>query len=730
MKRLLLAALLAATFAAPARADLQAYHVTQRVQMDGRLSDPVWAKATVHDQFYQNLPQDKVPAIYKTEIRLLYDAHNLYIGMRAFDPDPTRIRAPYARRDKTFADQDLFIVFLDPTGSRKSAQFIRVNPQGSVSDGVFSDLSGEDFSPDFDFEVMTGRFDGGWSAEIRIPFSALAYDDPARTPWNLLAFRSMPREERYRMTNTALPKDSNCFLCYAEPIRGMRDLPTGLNWSATPQIRTQSARDEENGVRGPRRHKTDLSLDLKLRLDPATTIDTTINPDFSQVELDAPQLSGNTTYGLFFQEKRPFFLEGADMISTLQKAIYTRAITDPAWGVRYTRRSNGADATILSVRDNGGGLVQLPGPYATNYALQDFRSQATVARADLRFGQASAGAVFSDRTLADGRGYNRVLGPDFSWNEGDSLRLRGQLLASDTTALPDRDGRLVEQRAVRGHAWMLEGETNSDDWSSFASLQNVSRGFRDDNGFFFQAGYRDLQGELRRKFGQVGPFHTFNLYAFGGEQIDPRGDTILASRGLGVWMQGPYDLIFNVQLHPAEKQRVREGGQLLGRDKLRLEWEISPSAWLPKVVGNLELGDVVDVDAERVGRGGTLSLTPRFRPTPRLELEPSINLSQFSGPQRRAYREQALALNGIYHLSGRDTLRLIWQHRHTERDQAQYRQPITPDSRSSITSLVYAHTRGLGTALYVGATISDSREQAARYGLRQNELFIKASWQI
>jgi hypothetical protein len=724
------AAIVMATAGLHARADFQAYHVnggSPPPNFSGKLDDPSWAKAPVFDTFYQRNPQDKIPAKVRTEVRIMYDDRYVYIGMKAFEPNPDAVRAPFSRRDKTLGDQDLMILFLDPTGSRKAAQFIRVNPRGSVSDGAFSDNSGEDFSPDFDFDTATGAFDGGWTAEVRIPFSSLAYADPKTAPWNLLVMRSYLRDERYRIANAPMPRDSSCFLCFAEPVRGLAAPEPKLNWSATPQLRLQSARQEP----GKRENEAAASLDVKVRPSAGIAVDLTVNPDFSQVDLDAPQLSGNSAFGLFFPEKRPFFLEGADMLSTPQNAIYTRSINDPSWGARVTRRNAGGDFTILTARDAGGGLVQLPGSYGTAYAAQDFSSRATIARAVYRSGDSAYGMVATDRTLSDDRGYNRVIGPDFSWDKGDAGRINAQLLVSDTTALPDAQGRLVRGKSQKGHAARANYEAQNATWGSWFDVQQVSQDFRADNGFFAQSGFRTGFVEVRRKFGNTGPMNVFNLYAYGSRKVDMDGDLIDANAAFGLWMQGPYDSAINLKVKPGNEVRVKKGGKVLTRDRFATTFEISPNRFIPRLVADLEFGDMVDTMAERTGKGASAYLYGRLRPTDRIELEPSFNVLAIDGPAgTRAYTESALALNGIAHFSARDTLRLIWQHSVTKRDRGQYLMPVESKAEQTTTSLVYTHTRNLGSALYIGLTLSDSAQQAARQGLKQNEFFIKGSWQI
>ena len=134
-------------------------------------------------------------------------------------------------------------------------------------------------------------------------------------------------------------------MCYAQTLSGMTELPAGRELTVTPELTLRRTSDKTNGDgHGDGRaanNKLVVSADMKFRPRADLVFDATLNPDFSQVELDAPQLASNAQFALFYPEKRPFFLEGADILSTPLAAIYTRSITDPAWGARLTRRSDG-----------------------------------------------------------------------------------------------------------------------------------------------------------------------------------------------------------------------------------------------------------------------------------------------------------------------------------------------------------------------------------------------------
>jgi hypothetical protein len=148
------------------------------LRIDGRLDDAVWQRAPVFDAFVQYLPQDKrpVPDGYRTTLQVVVDDTGISFGIRAFDPRPDEIRAPLARRDQVRRDQDFVSVVLDPVGTRRSAQFVRVNAAGVVGDGMFiADSDNEDFSPDFEVDAAVQRLPDGYSVEIRLPLLALRY---------------------------------------------------------------------------------------------------------------------------------------------------------------------------------------------------------------------------------------------------------------------------------------------------------------------------------------------------------------------------------------------------------------------------------------------------------------------------------------------------------------------------------------------------------------------------
>jgi hypothetical protein len=731
--RLLLSVCIALFASTSAASGFQAQRIAHpaAVTLDGKLDEALWRQGAWREGFFEIAPAELIAAKQRTEVSLAYDGKHLYVGVRAWDPDPAALRAPFARRDKLSTDQDTITILLDPSGGGKAAQMISFNPRGAVSDGNFSDAGGDDLAPDFDVSVASARFDGGWSAELRIPFTSVAYAHAQTTPWHLLVIRNMTREQRTRMASSAIPKSSNCSLCFAEPIHGLRELPTGIDWSITPQLAVRASREQIAGKQRSSARETVPSLDAKLRLDSASVIDLTINPDFSQVELDAPQLSANTRFGLFSQEKRPFFLEGNDILQTPLRAIHTRTISNPSWGLRYTRRDQHRDLVVLSAHDDGGGLVQLPNAYYTGFAAQSSGSQATFARANFKLGALSLGVLGTDRSIDGDRGYNRVAGSDFQWQRNDAERLSGQLLLSSTTAHPDANGELAASARVSGHAARLEWNRVEPGWSANVVMEDVGDGFRADNGFFSQVGYRDVNFLLSKKQGKTGMLNELNLYVFGDRKHDSAGDLIVQDTSIGAWMSGPFDSELEFHVRPHSRARTEQHGQVFETRRYGGRIGATPGPMLARIGLEGEFGEQIDVLGARVGKGGTWKLSARVRLSDRIELEPAYSSAWTNGDTGgRWFSEHAARLNGIVHLGPRDTLRLILQQTRSRRDPAMYRQPVAARSDAATASLVYGHTASLGTAAYAGVIVSRGDTPGYAPLRRVTELFVKLSWQI
>jgi hypothetical protein len=704
----------------------------ERITLDGRLDEPAWQRASAFDRFWQIFPQDKVPAPVRTEVRFAYDRHALYVAIHAHDPDAGQLRAPFTRRDKVFSDQDMIVVNIDPVGNRKFAHFFRVNPRGSIGDGLFNeDTATEDFSPDLEFDVATGRFEGGWTAEFRIPFSSLRYTDPPSRQWSVLVFRNYPRDQRYRMASSALPREQNCFLCLNEPLTGLDDLPKARHLALTPNATLRATRDRAAGAGEARDSEAVPSLDVKWRPRADIVVDATLNPDFSQVELDTPQLAANAQFALFFPEKRPFFLEGADILEAPMRAIYTRSVTDPAWGVRATQGAERFDGTVLVTRDDGGGLVLLPGPYRTGFVAQSFRSTASFARGRWQVGGATLGALATDRTL-EGGAYNRVAGPDFAWFPTTEHRLRAQLLGSWTTAHPE-GGRFVKGELRESHAALADWSYRGAAWEQYVNVEDVGADFRADNGFFGQNGYRRIYSETLRKFIDAWGFNEVTPYLFAEYKTGREGERLYRQNNIGVRFGLPRATMIFVEARLNNLAAVRPDGGLRKRDQFYVGIESNPFPWFARLFSEIAYGDRLDVFNNRIGKGYFFGLQASLKPHPRAEVEYRLDNDVIDSREpvvgsKRIVHQRAQELVGIWHFTARDSVRAIFQTAFVRRSPSLWQEPVSAREHAETVSIMYGHRRGLGATFYVGATYSRQRDADAAFEREIAEVFAKASW--
>ena len=752
----------------------------ERLPLDGSLAHPAWQRAPVHQAFVEKAPHTGGVPAHATRVQVLFDEQALYVGIEAIDPDPALIRAPLVRHDGVNRTQDFVVVYLDAIGSRQSAQFFRVNAAGSTADGMHTASDDhEDFSPDFDFDAATARTTTGYTAVLRIPFASLRFaslrfassgsgpladaaaqgDTAAPQPWRILVARRVPREQFYLHSSVLIPRDAASFIATMQPLQGVQlperhqflSLRPSLTWRSQ---RTVAAGTPAGGLASASATTTTTTqglegtLDAKWRPMAEWVLDAALNPDFSQVALDVPQLAGNTRFALEFAEKRPFFFESSDLLRTPTAALYTRSFTELRWGLRSTWRGASLAGSAFAVDDRGGGLVLLPGVYGTDTAKQP-ASRALALRARHDAGALQWGGVVSSRHYADDRGDNQVAGPDLAWQISDAWRLRAQWLQSRTTALPPvavppvavppggvaplaqpAGGGLVRSAAVAGHKAYAKLWYQGPQVEGELALADSGAGFRNDSGFVGQNGVRSLHGRLARGWLPLGPFNEF-WFNLEGEQVQDRQTGATVSRDLypGFWLVGAHNLEAWAQWHGLQGATALRTGPdqpLLHEHYLKAGLSVTPATWAPLLDAELQWGRLADVTANRARPGGRATLGLVTRPLAPLELEPRLSYAWLNAAGQRVYGEAAHQLLARWHFTPRQSLRAIWQYTRLDR-QAEPALGLLPavhaqHSAGSTGSFTYAWRQSAGTVLYLGA--ARSRQGVADVS-RGNEVFIK-----
>ncbi|MBB5193367.1 hypothetical protein HNQ50_004121 [Silvimonas terrae] len=711
------------------------------VVFNGTLDDPLWQAATEYDQFWEYQPVDGQVAPVRTTVRVLYDAKAVYFGIRAYDPHPENIRAPLVRRDNVKTNQDFVAVYLDPIGAGKSALFVRVNPRGVIADGTYSaDTDNADFSPDFEVDAKTAMLKDGYSAVIRIPFTELRFTDNATKSWQFQIMRSYPRDQSYLFLSVPLLQTATNMLALMTPLDQLKAAAPSNNLSVRPQFTLRADRDSVAGMPAQQSWHLDAGFDLKWQPNAAWVVDATFKPDFSQIELDVPQLTSNAQFALQLQEKRPFFLESSDILEspTLMneqggngpKALYTRAITQPDWGLRATRRDDNTEATIMAANDTGGSQVLIPHAFTTDTVNQP-ESDVAFGRARMYLDNLSIGGLFTARNYAGGLGDNAVIGPDVVWRSAAGDRVRAQWLVSSTSALAGDDGLLHKGAAQGGSDLLVDWIRKTPDWEPSLTYQQVSDHFRDDTGFFGQSGYRQLTAQLVQRTRLGGDWSEIDPYVQVQQSVTTDdGSTVQRLFAPGVTLYGPHNTSIELEYHPAMAQRVAAGDQLHSFNQVVLDVQSNPAAWFPFLEAKTILGDQVDIDNDRVSPGVYTLIDARFRALDRLEIEPRFEQTVLRGPDgNTALRDTAVQLLTVLHFTGQDSARAILQRETTRRNAILVTDVAPSYYQSDSVSLTYAHRWSALKVWYLGATWSQNIDTGSST-TRDAEVFTKFQFEI
>lgn len=334
-------------------------------RIDGHLEDEVWSLATPITGFVQQEPDTGKPATERTIVKVLHDDDSIYFAAWLYDSRP--VTAKLARRD-SFLPADWFAVYLDTHHDHRSARMFRVNPSGVQRDSLLEDTDDEITSWDAVWYAAARITTEGWTAEIRIPYSQLRFPSLDTHVWGINFHREISRNNEYtRLVH--VPRNETGFVSRFAHLTGIRGITPPRRLEVLPYVVTRArldgAVDPQNPLVEGTEGEADAGLDVKYGLSSNLTLSVTLNPDFGQVEVDPAEVN-LSEFELSFDERRPFFLEGADLFAfTGIPLFYSRRVGRipqgaPAGDFDYVRRPT--ETTIL-------GAAKLSGRTATGWSL-------------------------------------------------------------------------------------------------------------------------------------------------------------------------------------------------------------------------------------------------------------------------------------------------------------------------------------------------------------------------
>lgn len=693
------------------------------LSIDARLDESVWQGALKLELKYETSPGENTPAAVKTECLLLYDDSSLYIGFRAFDPKPSEIRARLNDRDGSLRDDSVGFSLDTFNDQRRSFEF-DINPLG---------VQGDSFNGDSSWDAIwnsAGRItDTGYEVEAAIPFSSLRFPKTeGDQTWGLLVYRYYPRSTGYEISLTPVDRNDTCLLCREAKLVGLTGITPGHNLELTPTFTSHRSDERDPFPDGPLTGKgfeSQAGLSARWGITSSLNLNAAVNPDFSQVEADPLLVDINTRFALYYAEKRPFFLEGADFFGTPLTVVHTRSVADPDWGIKLTGKEQKNAVGLFAARDKFTNLL-FPSNQGSASDFLDQPSTASVLRYRRDILQDSTlGLLLTDRQGADY--YNRVLGFDGNVRLSQSDTIDFQLLGSQTlypAGIADANGQPAS--AFGGGSLFLDYYHDARNWNWWGAYVDLGTDFRSDLGFIPQVDIRDSSAGLGYTiYGNESQWFTRIDLSAGGVHTENHAG-VLTDQGYSFFavVTGPQQSRITARFF--SDKELFEDRYYINRGR-RFSFSIVPRGEMTLAFIAYWAG-AIDFANARPAR--LLMLNPSVRFTPGRHFKMTINhtYQRLNEEAGRLFDIQLTDGNLQYQFNTRALIRAILQYSSVHRHPELYAFPVPAISRKLFTQILLSYTVTPRTLMYLG--YSDNHRGLERLDLTQTDrtIFLKLSY--
>ena len=619
--------------------------------IDGRLDDLAWRSAAAITEFTQQAPLEGAPATEDTEVYVTYDSDHVYFGFHLHYADPGVMRANRVDRDTAWQD-DLITVYIDTFLDQQRAYDFDLNAYNVQGDGIVNISGGggrgspipvADRSWDALFHSATNIVADGFVAEMAIPLKSLRY--PQRGPgephrWGFQVVREIKGKNEENAVWAPMSRDVAGFHRQMGLMEGMTDFSTSRNLELLPTFTAIQfgSLNRSTGVFDTRRANPEGGLNVKYGLTSNLTADFTINPDFSQIESDQPQIEVNQRFPLFFSELRPFFVEGAEIFDFPGPVtfVHTRTIVDPTWGAKLTGKAGRFAIGLLTAEDGAPGNVDDVTDRRYGETAQNFIGRV---KYDV-YSESHVGAIFTDRSFLDSS--SRLGGIDGSFRLSRSMSTNFRLIESRHRDLEgvDRSGHIYDasiSNTGRNLRW-------------FAAAYELTPDFRTDVGFARRVDQRRVVSNIGYRW-----WPESWLINWGPQLSYGRSwnfDKILEDEnaGLGLNFDFAKSIRFSVDV---QRDMERFGGIDFRKTRMQVNGGVSSSRAL-SVNASYGRGDEIFFDPANpfLGYANTARLNVTVRPLARLSSQLGVNTSRLTDPLKpdgddpvfdvRIYRAQSV----------------------------------------------------------------------------------------
>ncbi len=724
----------------------QLHYADDIANVDGILDEKIWQQATQIELKYQNEPIFNTLAPVKTIAYLYHNDSHLFIGIKAFDPKPHNIRANLREHDKIFKDDNVGVV-IDTYNDKRSGFGFFVNPLGAKADLTVNESDDSDEIKDFSWNAIwhsSGKIiEDGYVVEMSIPFHVLRFPDTEdELTWNIAIERNYPRETLVEMANYQQDRNLKCIICQYESLVGLKNINNTHNFQLTPTLtfaRTDikilpdelmSKLNNERWQKGDL--EKDIGLDVRWGINKNLLLNATVNPDFSQVEADDVQLAINTTDALFYDERRPFFVDSADRFTTsLFDFVHTRNIVDPSYGVKMTGKTDQHSYGIMFTDDKQTNIL-IPSNQGSTITQIDAENTSTLARYTLDFGKLNNLGVLITNREADGY-HNRLLSVDGSYWLDSQTSLDFQLASSNTkNPLQLQDDFDLPATQI-GEAYSIYLDHQSEDFALYGQVDRVENNFRADLGFQSKVNFQEINlgGNIDWFNDELLWLSKVSMNQFSAELNFEKSwdlNNYLLEEGASISATLEGEKQSTITLSAIYLNSVYEENYYQ-ENQVTLWVELTP---IPDITLSsfIRYGDQIDFSNEQLGTRFKIAGHANWQINENLELEAEYDYSHLNVDGGQLYRADVIDSKFIWQLNSRQQFRFILQYTKVVQNPELYlfEDDINEQDKYITTQFLYSYTINPQTLFYFGYGDNGFEENNQQFIRSDRTVFAKFSY--
>ena len=748
MKTLALSLSVALSLSSPSHAETLTIHSEKNhnIELDGKLSEDVWEKSTIIKVNNVTYPYDNAVAPVDTTAYLLEDGEKIYVAFKAKIKNITELRASKRNRDEIEND-DYVAIKIDTFSDARKAFMFAVNPYGVQKDLVDNEHNNTaSINWDAVWESAGSIEEDQYVVEMAIPLSSLQYNDEDGQPlkWGLELLRFYPRNLIYRISHMPFDRERACRLCQMESISLFENREHVNSIDFTPEV-TAGWERKRGDIASPWEHDSsnNIGITARWKTSPSSQFLGTINPNFSQVEADAGVLNVNEPFALYFQERRLFFTEAAELFESHDELVYTRNISSPTWGAKYTTQSGEHNLAAIIARDSETSIL-IPGMLRSS--LHSLDEESTQGAVRYRYSLNQNASVGATGTLRKADVYENTL-----------LSFDGKYRASDTTTFYYQDSLSRTQYpedllnyscpdaecnnnndAFSGRRTLFEIEEEQENLYVFLSYIKTDLGYRADLGFQNEVG--TVKKEVYGYYDWFSETDWWtNVYLGGSSEYKDsiEGDFLGNKRTAFAGFSGPWQSTLHLEKIYAERIGINEQVGVVSslgentkfsNDGWSITLSASPTSWLKGNVYYSKM-DAIDFSEDRQGMETLSSLSLQVRGSDDIEVSLDLSYNPFKIGRDTLYEASVADLRFVYNPTNKHQLKASVIYYKLKQNKDMYDYAVLENYKDWQLQLIYTYEVNSLTKVYAGvASIDYETSLTNKVGPITQSAFFKFSY--